>query len=210
MLRKFIELLKIDKFLFLKFYLNKNIKGLVFPYKNTKLRLGKNSKITVGNVLLINSNKILNSKKESYVDIRNNSEMIINKSFSIFYNGDICVFENAKLEIGSGFMNAGSQIRCQKYIKIGKNVAISRNVMIWDTDAHKIIYEDGRESTVRQEVIIGDNVWIGNGSIILKGVYIGDNVVIGAGSIVNKDIPSNCIAVGNPAKVVKKIKGWGN
>ena len=82
--------------------------------------------------------------------------------------------------------------------------------MVWDTDAHKIIYEDGRESIVKQEVIIGDNVWIGNGSIILKGVHIGDNVIIGAGSIVNKDIPSNCIAVGNPAKIVKKIKGWGN
>lgn len=210
MLKKIIELLKIDKFLFLKFYLNKNIKGLVFPYKNTKLKLGKNSKISIGNRLIVNSNKILNSRKESYVDIRNNSEIIINEEFSIFYNGDICVFENAKLEIGSGYMNAGSQIRCQKHIKIGKNVAISRNVMIWDTDAHKIIYEAGRESIVKQEVIIGDNVWIGNGSIILKGVHIGDNVVIGAGSIVNKDIPSNCIAVGNPAKVVKKIKGWEN
>jgi len=210
LLKKIIELLKIDKFLFLKFYLNKNIKGLVFPYKNTKLKLGKNSKISIGNRLIVNSNKILNSRKESYVDIRNNSEIIINEEFSIFYNGDICVFENAKLEIGSGYMNAGSQIRCQKHIKIGKNVAISRNVMIWDTDAHKIIYEAGSESIVKQEVIIGDNVWIGNGSIILKGVHIGDNVVIGAGSIVNKDIPSNCIAVGNPAKVVKKIKGWEN
>lgn len=210
MLKKMIELLKINKFLFLKVCFNKKIKGLVFPYKGTKLRLGKNSKLEIGNKLIINSNKLFNSQKETYFDIRKNAEVKIKNSFDIFYNGDICVFENAKLEIDSGYMNAGSQIRCQKHIKIGKNVAISRNVMIWDTDAHKIVYEDGRESTVKQEVIIGDNVWIGNGSIILKGVRIGDNVVVGAGSIVNKDIPSDCIAVGNPVKVIRKIKRWGN
>ena len=56
--------------------------------------------------------------------------------------------------------------------------------------------------------MIGNNVLIGNGSIILKGVKIGDNVVIGAGSIVTNDIPSNSLAFGNPAKVIKNIKGW--
>ena len=50
-----------------------------------------------------------------------------------------------------------------------------------------------------------DNVWIGGSVTILPGVKIGDNVTIGAGSVVTKDIPSNCVAVGNPCKVVKSI-----
>ena len=52
-------------------------------------------------------------------------------------------------------------------------------------------------------VTIGNNVWIGGGSIILPGVTIGDNTTIGAGSVVSKSIPANCLAVGNPCKVIK-------
>lgn len=54
-------------------------------------------------------------------------------------------------------------------------------------------------------VTIGRNVWIGGGAIILPGVTIGDNTTIGAGSVVSKSIPANCLAVGNPCKVIKKV-----
>ena len=52
---------------------------------------------------------------------------------------------------------------------------------------------------------IGDNCWIGGGVTILPGVTIGDNVTIGAGSVVVSDIPSGCVAVGNPARKVREI-----
>lgn len=54
-------------------------------------------------------------------------------------------------------------------------------------------------------VKIGNGCWIGGGVIILPGVSIGDGTVIGAGSVVTKDIPANCVAVGNPCRVVRKI-----
>ena len=54
-------------------------------------------------------------------------------------------------------------------------------------------------------VHIGNNCWIGAGSIILPGVTIGDNTVIGAGSVVTKDIPANVVAVGNPCRVLREI-----
>lgn len=54
------------------------------------------------------------------------------------------------------------------------------------------------------KIVIGDNVWIGGGSIILSGVTIGDNVTIGAGSVVTKSIPSNTVAYGNPCRVVRE------
>lgn len=55
---------------------------------------------------------------------------------------------------------------------------------------------------------IGNNVFIGMKSTILKGVHIGSNVVIGANSLVNKDIPDNCVAAGNPAKVIMSIEDY--
>lgn len=60
------------------------------------------------------------------------------------------------------------------------------------------------DSNIKGAVFIGNNVWIGDNVIILSGVRIGDGTVIGAGSVVTKDIPPYSIAVGNPAKVIKK------
>ncbi len=56
-----------------------------------------------------------------------------------------------------------------------------------------------------EPVTIGDNCWIGGGATILPGVTIGNNVTIGAGSVVTRDIPDNTVAVGNPARVIRKI-----
>lgn len=56
-----------------------------------------------------------------------------------------------------------------------------------------------------KEIRIKKNAWIGAGVSILPGVTIGENAIVGTGSIVTKDIPDNCIAVGNPARVIKKI-----
>ena len=55
-------------------------------------------------------------------------------------------------------------------------------------------------------MIIGKNVWIGTGCIILKGTVIGDNSIIGAGSVVNSNIPAGCLAAGVPARVVKIVE----
>ena len=56
-------------------------------------------------------------------------------------------------------------------------------------------------------ITVGNDVWFGAGVMVMPGVTIGDNVVIGAGSLVNKDIPSDCVAIGNPCTVIKKLDG---
>ena len=98
-------------------------------------------------------------------------------------------------------------------IVIGKNCLIAPNVQIY-TAFHPTNATDRFESpspngtfdfckTLTKPVMIGDNTWIGGGTIILPGVTIGSNVVIGAGSVVTKNIPDNKIAYGNPCKVVR-------
>lgn len=62
---------------------------------------------------------------------------------------------------------------------------------------------DGFFTTYALPVEVKDNVWIGGGSILLPGVTIGENSVIGAGSVVNRPIPANCVAVGNPCRVIR-------
>ncbi|HEJ7646232.1 maltose acetyltransferase domain-containing protein [Klebsiella oxytoca] len=90
-------------------------------------------------------------------------------------------------------------------IIIGKNCMLAPGVHIY-TATHPIDAND-RISGVEygKPVKIGNNVWIGGRAIINPGVKIGDNVVIGSGTVVTKDISSNCVVAGNPAKVIKKI-----
>lgn len=89
------------------------------------------------------------------------------------------------------------------HITIGDNVVFGPQVRILAHDASTGVFLG---YTRVANVIIGSNVFIGAHSIVLPGVTIGDNVVIGAGSIVSKDIPSNSVAVGTPAKVIKTLE----
>ena len=91
-------------------------------------------------------------------------------------------------------------------INIGNNVMFGPNVTVLAYN-HAII--EGvplDEHYTESSVIIGNNCWIGAGSVILPGVTIGQNTIIGAGSVVTKNFPSFTICVGNPAKPIKSIK----
>ena len=93
------------------------------------------------------------------------------------------------------------------HITIGNNVTLAPRVHILAHDAStKLFFDYTRVSNVT----IGDNVFVGAGTIVLPGVSIGNNVVIGAGSIVSHDIPDGCVAVGNPARVVKSLDEYLN
>lgn len=90
-------------------------------------------------------------------------------------------------------------------ITIGSNVMIAPNVVI-ATAGHPILPELRREAAqFNLPVVIGDNVWIGAGALIMPGITIGDDTVIGAGSVVTRDIPAGVIAVGSPCRVVREI-----
>ena len=91
-------------------------------------------------------------------------------------------------------------------VKIGDNVMLAQNIVVSGLNHG---YEDvslppSRQKEIRKQIIISDDVWIGANSVITAGVTIGKHVVIGAGSVVTKDVPDFCVAVGNPARVVKK------
>lgn len=91
------------------------------------------------------------------------------------------------------------------HVYIGNHVMIGPNVTI-DTGTHPICPELRRDAVqYNLPVQIGDNVWLGAGTIVLPGVTIGENSVIGAGSVVTRDIPANVVAVGAPCRVLREI-----
>lgn len=113
------------------------------------------------------------------------------------------------LSIGDGTGISNSAIYCSQRIDIGKNVFIGGDCKIYDTDFHSIRLKnrlnDKNDDGLTKPVVIGDGVFIGTGTIILKGVCVGSEAVIGAGSVVTKNIPPLEIWAGNPAKFIKKI-----
>jgi maltose O-acetyltransferase len=90
-------------------------------------------------------------------------------------------------------------------ITIGEDCQIGPNVQLL-TPTHPVDPGPRRAKWESAEpIVIGDNVWIGGGAIVLAGVTIGDDSVIGAGAVVTRDIPAGVVAVGNPARVVRRV-----
>lgn len=114
--------------------------------------------------------------------------------------------KGALIEIGDCCRINGAYIHAQKKISMGNNCVIASGVNIIDSNGHVLLSNNrttGRDEP--KEIIIGNNVWIGLNSIILKGTKIGDNCVIAAGSVVKGDFPENSLIQGNPANVVKNM-----
>ena len=103
------------------------------------------------------------------------------------------------------YANFGLTLVDDTHIYVGDYTMFAPNVVV-ATAGHPILPEL-REKAYQYNfsVHIGRNCWIGAGALIMPGVTIGDNTVIGAGSVVTRDIPSNCVAYGNPCRVVREI-----
>lgn len=127
-----------------------------------------------------------------------------------FGNGEVLLqarTKESRIEIKSKcwFSNNISIIATDK-IEIGEHCLMGDSVLIIDSDFHSIDPDRRRsDSGDSKPVTIGNNVWIGSRVIVQKGVTIGDNSVIASQSVVTSDIPANCVAGGNPARVIKQI-----
>lgn len=103
-------------------------------------------------------------------------------------------------------VNCNTVICALKRIEIGNDCLVGDAVAIFDSDFHELNPSRRRlGSGPVMPVVIGNNVWIGSRSIILKGVSLGDNSVIGAMSVVTKPVPPNTLVAGNPARVVRSL-----
>ncbi len=157
---------------------------------------GQNSKIILGNKVVLNS------------DMKNSNT-------ALTFRCTLVCGINGTIEIGDGTMLNGVSVTAYEKVSIGKNCQIASSTFISDTDFHPVNakvreqqalgYKYDFNEVGKKEVVIGDNVWIGWGAIILKGVNIGNNSIVAAGSVVLKDVPPNALVAGNPAEIKKEF-----
>lgn len=169
----------------------------------TKILIDSSADVHIGDSFFINLS--WNGRQNK------NGEFVIGKNASFSadyfrsYDGtSIHIYDGARLSIRSGYINSDSKIECYDAITIGENVKISDNVIIRDSDNHAI--EAGKQS--HAPIVIGNHVWIGMSSLILKGVSVGDGAVIAAGSVVIRDVPPHSLVGGVPAKVIRESVEW--
>ena len=157
---------------------------------------------------------------EASIQNNRNDKQFINIGSNCVIRGELMLLKHGgNITIGKDcFVGLGSRIWSSKNIRIGDRVLISHNVNIHDNISHpldsKLRHEDfvhifskgGLQEHVdlrEEEIVIGNDVWLGFNSMILKGVKIGDGAIIGAGCIITKYVPEFAIIVGNPPHIVK-------
>ncbi|MFM9847916.1 MAG: acyltransferase [Hyphomicrobiaceae bacterium] len=120
---------------------------------------------------------------------------------------ELVTYASGRVEIGNNtFINYGSSIAAREFVKIGAHCHLGHYTFVMDNDQHHVVRH--MELPQSAAVIIEDHVWIGAKAVILPGVRIGSRAVIGAGSVVTKDVPPQCVAAGNPARVLRYLTGF--
>ena len=199
------DLYRLIRLNFLSKKIKKSIKIGVIPFKYSKIEIHKNAKIVCENILFMGAKQVQSSTIETRLLIEEDGSLKVNKKFTMYAGSYVRVVKRGSLEVNGGFINEGVEITCANKIIIGHDVAIARDVVIRDYDAHELNYPDFE---ISKPIIIGDNVWIGNRAVILKGVTIGNGAVVGAGSIVTKNVPPNTVVAGNPARIIRSNVTW--
>lgn len=159
-------------------------------YYPCSLHGGGSQNINIGENTCIQSHCILGCWLNYNNDLNHSSSIIIGNNCTI---GEYCqISAIKKITIGNGLLTG-------RYVYIGDN---SHGGLSWREAS---IPPARRELKSKGEIIIGNNVWVGERVTILGGITIGDNVIIGANSVVTHDVPSNSVVAGVPARIVKQL-----
>lgn len=187
-----------------------NSKGNRFECKG-KMR---NSHVLVeghGNTILIGNKALLNKVDVSISGY--NNQLIIHDNVCFLEGGRIRIEDgNNIVEIADRTMLVNcffSAADTNTRLIVGRDCLFSAGVVIRKSDSHSILNSSKKRINSGRDVIIGNHVWIGYDTTILKGSTIGDNSIVGTKSVVSgQQIEQNVVAVGNPCRIVKNGVNW--
>ena len=210
--------LNIIKTIYVNFYYFPFKTACKFPiyiYRNVNLSQMGGGKITINTqvrsgLLAIGKRNIgtLDHKHvRSIWEVR--GEIILNGKVSLGSGSRISVASGAVLQFGDNFsMTGNSSIVCQKAISFGDDCLLSWDILIMDSDFHKILNMQGDTVNAPSPIRIGNHVWIGCRSTILKGVQIADHSVIAAGAVITKTLPNTHSVYGGNNLKLKSDIDW--
>lgn len=190
-------------------FLNKNVKRdkgkYIFPYKNSVIDIHKTATIQLHASLYICQPEAKGENRQTILYIRENGRLVVNGELILCSGATIQIQHNASISIGKAYVNHDATIIAANSMKIGNEILISRNVVIFDSDFHKIFDGEGKQVNVPRDVEIGNHVWIGVNATLLRGSKIGDGAVIAAGAVVGGKIKAGTMAAGSPARSYSEI-----
>ena len=179
------------------------IKDNVKRVGNIQVRIhGNNNKILIGEYTKLGNGLI--EVRNNYSEISIGEKCVINGMFR-------CRADETMIKIGdkTTMMNVMISLHEKGSIILGEDCMLSGDIRMDVSDMHSILDAlTMKRINPAKDIRIGNHVWIGQGVHILKGCIIEDNSIVGAKSLVSTNIPSGCIAVGIPAKVVRQGVTW--
>jgi len=199
--------------------IKKNIRKLFkSPIEGENNKIANNGTFVNVDLSIVGNNNFIEIKEGAVLSnvlivIKGNGHKLIVEENCQIKGGAICFEDNnCVINVGKKTTIESAEIAVtepNKKIIIGEDCMFSYSIELRTGDSHSIIDNiSGKRINEAQDIIIGNHVWIGAHSIILKGVSIGNNSIIGTGSVVTKSIGDNSIAVGVPAKIVKNDINW--
>lgn len=200
---EFLRRIRVIKY----FYLNYFCKGIVrvdnskiIPYKNAVIDIETGARIYIvnGNIE-IGCNLLKGSKEETRIRLRENAVWGSDGGCKISYGSTIEILKGAVLNSKYFTVNSNSTLIAAKKINLGQDVMIARNVVIYDSDFHEITC-DGTKGEKSKDVIIGEHVWIGTNSMVLKGVKLEKGCVVAANTIVTQNVENENL-IGNKLEI---------
>ena len=186
--------INLRKFIYLNYFcksVDRKNKAKIIPYKHAVVELEKGSKIIVNGDIEIGTNLIKGSKAETRIRLRKNAVWNAYESCSLSYGTTLEVLDNGVLNTKYFTMNCNCTMIVAKDIKIGHDVMIGRNVTIYDSDYHRIVNSNDEVINNPKPVIIGNHVWLGTNSMVLKGSVIGKNSIVSAFAVVSGEVQSD-------------------
>ena len=189
----------------------RNGKAKFIPYENTVIDMKNDSHITLegDKDFEIEINLLRGSKIETLIRVGRNANIYLSHGGCFFYGTTLDVKDNAIFSAGYFSANTGTVFVVAKGIFLGEDVMIGRNVLVYDSDFHQILDENGKQLNKPEEVYIGDHVWLTSNINVNKGVNIKEGSIIANQTVVNKDISEYSLVAGQSnGRILKNDVRW--
>jgi acetyltransferase-like isoleucine patch superfamily enzyme len=180
-----------------------------YPFRDKRMTVAGTLRFLLNMHKFESRDPIVIGKNVTIAKLRKRGRLTAERGVRIAHGCVLVVGVRGELSLGTRtIIGPRTRIMAATQVRIGSRCMISWNCSIFDSIGHRLWLEGQDEAEIEAPITIGDDVWIGPYSVIMKGVTIGNNCVIGAGSVVRRDVPPNTVVYGNPARPAGKVVRW--